>query len=215
MISRSGQLHERAACRRPGGLGRRLDPLRPGIVQHLLGHRGFFLQCIGHGPASGPFVGSRFLSLFPWDDFGTAEVPSVYLRNRRRRGFIVCLTASLFTGISRHSPPARAGPALRPARCRDHSPGHRGGPAGGTLPLARLHQLRGLSDAKVLKSLGRSPKGRHYRDDRSRDFAIVPGFDFWRRLSRKLDLQLSKQEQQILLRLGITGQDDHPIVRRG
>jgi hypothetical protein len=59
-----GQLHERAACRGPGGLGRRLDPLRPGIAQHLLGHRGFFLQCIGHGPASGPFVGRRFLSLF-------------------------------------------------------------------------------------------------------------------------------------------------------
>ena len=72
-----------------------------------------------------------------------------------------------------------------------------------------------MGDAKVLKSLGRSPKGRHYRDDRSRDFAIVPGFDFWRRLSRKLDLQLSKQEQQILLWLRITGQDDHPIVRRG
>jgi hypothetical protein len=30
-------------------------------------------------------------------------------------------------------------------------------------PLTRLHQLRGLGDAKVLKSLGRSPKGRHYR----------------------------------------------------
>ena len=30
-------------------------------------------------------------------------------------------------------------------------------------PLARLHQLRGVGDAKVLKSLGRSPKGRHYR----------------------------------------------------
>jgi len=29
--------------------------------------------------------------------------------------------------------------------------------------LARLHQLRGLGDAKVLKSLGRSSKGRHYR----------------------------------------------------
>ena len=29
--------------------------------------------------------------------------------------------------------------------------------------LARLHQLRGLGDAKVLKSLGHSPKGRHYR----------------------------------------------------
>ena len=29
--------------------------------------------------------------------------------------------------------------------------------------LTRLHQLRGLGDAKVLKSLGRSPKGRHYR----------------------------------------------------
>jgi hypothetical protein len=58
-----------------------------------------------------------------------------------------------------------------------------------------------------------SPKSRHYRDDRSRDFAIVLGFDFWRRLSRKLDLQLSKQEQQILLRLCITGQDDHPIFR--
>ena len=29
--------------------------------------------------------------------------------------------------------------------------------------LARLHQLRGLGDAKLLKSLGRSFKGRHYR----------------------------------------------------
>jgi Cache domain len=29
--------------------------------------------------------------------------------------------------------------------------------------LTRLHQLRGLGDAKVLKSLGRSPKGRHYK----------------------------------------------------
>jgi hypothetical protein len=65
-------VHERAACRGPGGLGRRLDPLRLGIAQHLLGHWGFFLQCIGHDPASGPFVGSRFLSLFPWDEFGTA-----------------------------------------------------------------------------------------------------------------------------------------------
>ena len=36
------------------------------------------------------------------------------------------------------------------------------GPSGG-LPLARLHQVRGLGDAKVLKSLGHSPKGRHYR----------------------------------------------------
>jgi DNA-binding response OmpR family regulator len=31
------------------------------------------------------------------------------------------------------------------------------------LRLTRLHQLRGVGDAKVLKSLGRSPKGRHYR----------------------------------------------------
>jgi hypothetical protein len=29
--------------------------------------------------------------------------------------------------------------------------------------IARLHQLRGVGDAKVLKSLGRSSKGRHYR----------------------------------------------------
>jgi len=29
--------------------------------------------------------------------------------------------------------------------------------------LTRLHQLRGLGDAKILKSLGHSPKGRHYR----------------------------------------------------
>jgi hypothetical protein len=32
-----------------------------------------------------------------------------------------------------------------------------------TACLTRLHQLRGLGDAKVLKSLGHSPKGRHYR----------------------------------------------------
>src|SRR5271168_3870439 len=30
-----------------------------------------------------------------------------------------------------------------------------------TKKLTRLHQLRGLGDTKVLKSLGRSPKGRH------------------------------------------------------
>jgi hypothetical protein len=36
--------------------------------------------------------------------------------------------------------------------------------SGGTASnLSRLHQLRGLGDAKVLKSLGHSPKGRHYR----------------------------------------------------
>ena len=29
--------------------------------------------------------------------------------------------------------------------------------------LTRLHQLRGLGDAKLLKSLGCSFKGRHYR----------------------------------------------------
>jgi hypothetical protein len=33
----------------------------------------------------------------------------------------------------------------------------------GKTTLTRLHQLRGLGDTKVLKSLGRSPKGRHYR----------------------------------------------------
>jgi hypothetical protein len=43
----------------------------------------------------------------------------------------------------------------------------------------------------------------------------LPGRDFRRRLSGKLELQLSKQEQLILFRLRITGQDDHPIVRRG
>jgi hypothetical protein len=32
-----------------------------------------------------------------------------------------------------------------------------------TVSLTRLHQLRGVGDAKVLKSLGRSSKGRHYR----------------------------------------------------
>jgi hypothetical protein len=40
----------------------------------------------------------------------------------------------------------------------DHLPGDVTVPS-----LARLHQLRGLGDAKVLKSLGHSPKGRHYR----------------------------------------------------
>jgi hypothetical protein len=29
--------------------------------------------------------------------------------------------------------------------------------------VTRLHQLRGLGDAKILKSLGHTPKGRHYR----------------------------------------------------
>ena len=52
-------------------------------------------------------------------------------------------------------------------------------------------------------------------DERSVDFSAVPGRDFRRRLSGKLELQLPKQEQLILLRLCITGQDDHPIVRRG
>lgn len=34
---------------------------------------------------------------------------------------------------------------------------------GARVLLTRLHQLRGVGDAKVLKSLGHSPKGRHYR----------------------------------------------------
>jgi hypothetical protein len=36
-------------------------------------------------------------------------------------------------------------------------------PNGNQAVLTRLHQLRGLGGAKVLKSLGHSPKGRHYR----------------------------------------------------
>src|ERR1019366_1010506 len=36
-------------------------------------------------------------------------------------------------------------------------------PRNGPAELTRLHQLRGLGDAKLLKSLGRSFKGRHYR----------------------------------------------------
>jgi hypothetical protein len=36
-------------------------------------------------------------------------------------------------------------------------------PLGQETTLTRLHQLRGVGDAKVLKSLGRSSKGRHYR----------------------------------------------------
>ena len=73
----------------------------------------------------------------------------------------------------------------------------------------------GVGDAKLLKSLECSIKGRHYRGWRSRGFSAAPGRDFRRRLSGKLELQLSKQEQLILFRLSITGQDDHPIVRRG
>src|ERR1019366_4915467 len=73
----------------------------------------------------------------------------------------------------------------------------------------------GVGDAKLLKSLECSIKGRHYRGWRSRGFSAAPGRDFRRRLSGKLELQLSKQEQLILFRLRITGQDDHPIVRRG
>jgi hypothetical protein len=73
----------------------------------------------------------------------------------------------------------------------------------------------GRGDAKPLKSLGRSFKRRHYRNEHSREVSAAPGSDFRRRLSRKLELQLSKQEQLILLWLRITGQDNHPIVRRG
>jgi hypothetical protein len=72
----------------------------------------------------------------------------------------------------------------------------------------------GRGDAKPLKSLGRSFKRRHYRNEHSREVSAAPGSDFRRRLSRKLELQLSKQEQLILLWLRITGQDNHPIVRR-
>src|SRR5208337_4144607 len=61
--------------------------------------------------------------------------------------------------------------------------------------LARLHQLRGLSGAKPLKSLGHHIKSRHYRGERSRDFLDVSSHDFRRRLSRQFELQLSKQER--------------------
>ena len=84
--------------------------------------------------------------------------------------------------------------------------------------LERISQTSptdGVGDAKLLKSLECSIKGRHYRGWRSRGFSAAPGRDFRRRLSGKLELQLSKQEQLILFRLSITGQDDHPIVRRG
>ena len=60
---------------------------------------------------------------------------------------------------------------------------------------ARLHQLRGLSGAKPLKSLGRHIKSRHYMGERSRDFLDVSSHDFRRRLSRQFELQLSKQER--------------------
>ena len=61
--------------------------------------------------------------------------------------------------------------------------------------LTRLHQLRGLSGAKPLKSLGRHIKSRHYMGERSRDFLDVSSHDFRRRLSRQFELQLSKQER--------------------
>ena len=61
--------------------------------------------------------------------------------------------------------------------------------------VARLHQLRGLSGAKPLKSLGRHIKSRHYMGERSRDFLDVSSHDFRRRLSRQFELQLSKQER--------------------
>ena len=61
--------------------------------------------------------------------------------------------------------------------------------------IARLHQLRGLSGAKPLKSLGRHIKSRHYMGERSRDFLDVSSHDFRRRLSRQFELQLSKQER--------------------
>jgi hypothetical protein len=61
--------------------------------------------------------------------------------------------------------------------------------------LSRLHQLRGLSGAKPLKSLGRHIKSRHYMGERSRDFLDVSSHDFRRRLSRQFELQLSKQER--------------------
>ncbi len=64
-----------------------------------------------------------------------------------------------------------------------------------TMSLTRLHQLRGLSRAKPLKSLGRHIKSRHYMGERSRDFLDVSSHDFRRRLSRQFELQLSKQER--------------------
>ena len=44
-------------------------------------------------------------------------------------------------------------------RCRRHR--------GGEALLTRLHQLRGLSGAKALKSRGRHIKSRHYMGERS------------------------------------------------
>jgi hypothetical protein len=62
--------------------------------------------------------------------------------------------------------------------------------------LSRLHQLRGLSGAKPLKSLGRHIKSRHYMGERSHEsLDVVSSHDFRRRLSRQLELQLSKQER--------------------
>jgi hypothetical protein len=45
----------------------------------------------------------------------------------------------------------------------EHVPAEKAGQRFRNTLLSRLHQLRGLGDAKLLKSLGRSFKGRHYR----------------------------------------------------
>jgi hypothetical protein len=70
---------------------------------------------------------------------------------------LTCVTGSslsLFTS-------ELASSGLAPTRKTQHLSLFR--PGAPAPPLARLHQLRGLDDAKVLKSLGRSSKGRHYR----------------------------------------------------
>jgi hypothetical protein len=61
----------RAACRGPGRLGPRLDPLRPEIAQHLLGHWGFFLL-LGTALHPAPSSVAAFFLFFPSDDSGTA-----------------------------------------------------------------------------------------------------------------------------------------------
>jgi hypothetical protein len=71
-----------------------------------------------------------------------------------------------------------------------------------------------LGDGKLLKSLGRSFKVGTTGMSAHRDFSTVPGSDFRRRLSGKLDLQLPKQEQLILLWLRITGQCATPTAPR-
>ncbi len=70
-------------------------------------------------------------------------------------------------------------------------------------PLAEVSRLRRVRVRKVLKTLRRHPKGRHYRGSVAAACAAVI---FGGRLVGQFELEAVQKQRQFRLRLGVAGQ---------